>query len=139
MYKSGPRQLFEPGRAEKYQQVNLATFLEFTINCIVSRAEKGHILHQRTDGGICKIHDGIFYRRVITEIHAVDFIEAGLTQMGLDCSGINGLQLSFYLHMGVSPVRVSSRMGTKQYAKINNRKERRKCPNMCITSLVQTI
>lgn len=112
VYKSGPRQLFEPGWAVKNQQVNFTAILEFTINCIASRAEKGCVLYQRTDGPISEIYDCIFHRRIITEIHAVDFIKAGLTQMGLDCSGINGLQLSFDLHMGVSSVWVSSRMGT---------------------------
>ena len=57
VYKFGPRQLFESGRAVKNQQVNFAAIFKFAIYCIVSRAEKGCMFHQRADGPVSEIHD----------------------------------------------------------------------------------
>ena len=63
------------------------------------------MFHQRADGLVGEIHNCVFHWR-ITKMHTINFIKAGLTQMGLDCCSINGLQLTLDLHMGVSSVGV---------------------------------
>ena len=63
------------------------------------------MFQQWADGLVGEIHNCVFHWR-ITKMHTINFIKAALTQMGLDCRSINGLQLTLDLHMGVSSVGV---------------------------------